>query len=87
MIKDNEGKEIIVKVIVKVIRLSNEEIISIFKEIAKFDEHKLSLKADELFKLYDKDPWNWGLDRYTEIYRCLEAEITNRIKNDTLKLI
>jgi hypothetical protein len=80
------NNEIIVKLISAVQKFSNQELIDVIKEVCDKKDKKLSGNADKLFKLWDNDPWTWGIDRYNDVYRCLEVEIIQRIIKNLIKL-
>ena len=83
-----EHNQIIAKLIYLVQKLSNQELFDLIKEISTISEpaKPRSPKADQLFKLWDNTPWTWGLDRYNDVYRCLEVELIQRVKMDLIKL-
>ena len=64
-------------------KFTNDELRKLIKEVDSENiNHKLSYKADKLFKLYSNDDWTIGLDRFSDIVRVLEMEILKRIKKD-----
>ena len=64
-------------------KFTNDELRNLIKEVDSENlNHKLSHKADKLFKLYSNDEWSIGLDRFSDIVRVLEMEILKRIKKD-----
>ncbi len=64
---------------------TNDELRLLIKEInsnSKNYNKNLSYNADKLFKLYSNDNWMIGIDRFSNIRKCLEIEILKRIEQD-----